>query len=445
MAKKTLIKNATIVNEGKSYVADVLIEGPFIAAIGQGLSSLNAEIIDAEGMHLLPGCIDDQVHFREPGLTHKADIYTESMAAVAGGVTSFMEMPNTNPAALTKDLLEQKYNLANGRAFANYSFYMGASNTNLDQVLSVNYKNVCGIKAFFGSSTGDMLMDDEQAIHQLFKNAPAIVAAHCEDENTVNKAIAAAKLKYGEDAPASIHEFTRSEEACYLSSSSMIKIAKEYNARFHVLHITTAKELDLFEPIPLAEKRITAEACVHHLWYTADDYATLGNKIKCNPSIKNASHREALLKALNDGRIDVIATDHAPHTIEEKAQPYFKAPSGLPLIQFTLPMMLEHVTNGTLSIERVVELMAHNVATLFNVKNRGYIREGYNADLVLVKLNRPELVVQAQLYYKCAWSPLEGTTLHNTVVGTFVNGHLTYINGQVIANPLGERLEFKTS
>jgi dihydroorotase len=385
-----LIKNATLVNEGRRYTADVLIRNQRIEQVGIGLSHPSARVIDAAGLLLLPGAIDDQVHFREPGLTHKGDIYTESRAAVAGGITSFMEMPNTVPNTFTQELLEDKYQIASRRSLANYSFFMGASNTNLEEVLRTNAAEVCGIKVFMGSSTGNMLVDDPNTLENLFARSPMLIATHCEDEQTIKDNLEKFKAEYGEHILAFMHPQIRSAEACYLSSSLAVSLAKKHGTRLHILHISTAKETGLFEKnIPLKDKKITAEACVHHLWFTDEDYARLGNRIKWNPAVKSAEDREGIRQALKEGRIDVVATDHAPHTIEEKAMPYLQAPSGGPLVQHALVAMLEMVQQGVFTLEEVVEKMAHNPAILFRIRERGFIREGYYADLVLVDPQAP--------------------------------------------------------
>lgn len=446
MSKSYLLKEATIVNEGKQYVADVLLKNNRIEKIASSISpSSNEEVIDAKGKYLLPGCIDDQVHFREPGLTHKANIATESAAAVAGGITSFMEMPNTVPNALTQELLQDKYDIAAQTSVGNYSFFMGASNENIDEVLKTNHQNVCGVKIFMGSSTGNMLVDNEKTLSDLFaKVPPMLIATHCEDEATVKANLAHYQSIYGEDIPVEMHPIIRNEEACYLSSSLAVRLAKKYNTRLHILHISTAKELSLFDnTIPLSEKMITAEACVHHLWFSDEDYAAKGNFIKWNPAVKTANDRAAIWEALLDDRIDVIATDHAPHTLEEKAQKYMKAPSGGPLVQHALLAMLEKVKEGRITIEKVVEKMAHAPAVLFQISERGYIREGYYADLVLVDPNQKVTVDKSNVLYKCGWSPFEGVTFHHQIEKTFVNGNLVYSNtGGVDASIKGQRLLF---
>lgn len=441
---RLLLLNCRIVNEGRIVEADVLIEDSFIAQISSGLSGkLADEVIDAQGRYLLPGVIDDQVHFREPGLTHKATIGSEAKAAVAGGVTSFMEMPNTVPNALTQDLLADKYTIAARTSVANYSFFMGMSNRNLDEVLRTDPRTVCGIKVFMGSSTGDMLVDDEHALNELFRQSPMLIATHCEDEATIRANAERYRTEYGVNAPAWIHPLIRSEEACFKSSSLAVELAHQHNTRLHILHITTADELALFDnTIPLTHKRITSEVCVHHLWFDSRDYERLGNQIKCNPAIKAPRHKEALLAALLDDRLDVIATDHAPHTWDEKSQPYWQAPSGLPLVQHPLLMMLEFVRQGKLPIETVVRKMCHAPADCFQIDRRGYVREGYWADLVLVDINQPTAVSKQNLVYQCGWSPLEGYTFGATVTHTIVSGRLVYQDGEVVSEQTGERLQF---
>ncbi|WEA02770.1 dihydroorotase [Mucilaginibacter sp. SJ] len=438
-----LIKAATIVNEHKQYIADVLIKDGLIDRIDSVIDTQADEIINAEGLHLLPGCIDDQVHFREPGLTYKADIYTESRAAVAGGITSFMEMPNTVPNTLTQELLEDKYQIASRNSLANYSFFMGASNNNLDAVLRTDISKVCGIKVFMGSSTGNMLVDDPHTLEKLFAQSPMLIATHCEDEATIKSNLAHYKQLLGENIPVRMHPKIRSAEACYLSSSMAVELAKKHDTRLHILHISTERETHLFSnTIPLKDKRITAEACIHHLWFTDADYETKGNYIKWNPAVKTESDRDGILRAVLDGRIDVIATDHAPHTIEEKEQPYLQAPSGGPLVQHALPAMLELYHHGKISLEQIAEKMAHNVATLFQIEKRGFIREGYWADLVLVDLNKPWNVNKSNILYKCNWSPFEGNTFRSQVAYTLISGNLAYANGSFIEGEAGKRLTF---
>jgi dihydroorotase len=442
---KILITNANIVNEGKVFLGSVLIDGEFISKIfiGEAQNAFAEKVIDAQGKYLLPGIIDDQVHFREPGLTHKAEIYTEAKAAAAGGVTSFMDMPNTVPNTLTQKLLEEKYQRASEVSLANYSFFMGASNENIDEVLKTNPKNVCGIKMFMGSSTGNMLVDNRTTLENIFSKCKMLIATHCEDEATVRENMEKFKAKYGENIPIECHPLIRSEEACYKSSSLAVELAKKYNSRLHILHISTAKELELFNnKIPLKEKRITAEVCVHHLWFSDEDYKTKGNFIKWNPAIKTKNDRDALLKGVLENKIDVICTDHAPHTLEEKKQSYFKAPSGGPLIQHSLVAMLELIHEKKITIEKVVEKMSHALADCFQIEKRGYIREGYFADLVLVDLNSPWTVEKNNILSKCGWSPFEGQTFHSNVSHTFVNGHLVYENGKFDESVKGKRLLF---
>ncbi len=444
MSKSYLIKNARIVNEGSVVEGDVLIEAGRIAKIDSsiGPKSANINVIDAEGKYLMPGIIDDQVHFREPGLTHKGDLHSESRAAVAGGITSFMEQPNTKPAATTVEELEKKYQRAAQVSLANYSFNMGASNDNLEELKKVSKRDVAAIKIFMGSSTGNMLVDQQKTLEGIFQLDHQLIT-HCEDEQTIRTNLEKAKQQYGEDIPMSMHPVIRSEEACYLSSSTAVELAKKYNSRLHVFHISTAKETELFtNKIPLAEKRITAEVCVHHLWFDDSQYESKGSHIKWNPAVKQASDREGLWKALLDGRLDVVATDHAPHTLEEKSNKYLKAPSGGPLVQHALPAMMERVHNGVWDIQTMVEKMCHNPAILFRMEDRGYIREGYHADLVLLEPNRPWKVSKDNILYKCQWSPFEGTVFKSKVTHTFVNGHLAFKEGNFDDSQLGERLLF---
>lgn len=437
-----IIKQATIVNEEKQFIADVLLNNGRIEKIARHIETpTGAREINAEGLHLLPGAIDDQVHFREPGLTHKANIHSEARAAVAGGVTSFMEMPNTVPAALTQELLEDKYAIAAQSSVANYSFFMGVSNDNVEEVLKTNKKKneVAGIKIFMGSSTGNMLVDNYITLNKIFGDAEMLIATHCEDERVV----AANKLKYPNADHASFHPLIRDTNACFDSSFSAIQLAKQNDTRLHILHISTAKELQLFSNMmPLAEKRITNEVCVHHLHFTADDYERLGNQIKCNPAIKAPENKEALWKALLDDTLDIIATDHAPHTWEEKQLPFAQAPAGLPLVQHSVLLMLHYVQQDKISIEKVVEKMAHAPAICFQVKERGYIREGYYADLILVDLKKEYIVSKENILYRCGWSPMEGMTLPASITHTFVNGNVVYENGKVIENQHGMRLAF---
>lgn len=443
--QKYLIKNAQIVNEGTIRTADVLLSGGRIEKINSQISATNGAIeINAEGKHLLPGVIDDQVHFREPGLTHKATIYTESKAAVAGGVTSFMEMPNTQPPVFTQELLEDKYAIGAASSLANYSFFMGTSNDNLDEVLRTNEKKdrVCGVKIFMGSSTGGLLVDNPLSLEHIFEGTELLIATHCEDERIIRKNLEAAKAS-GRTLTAADHPIIRNEEACFESSFYAIQLAKKFNTRLHILHISTEKELTLFgNMLPLKEKRITSEVCVHHLHFTSEDYAQLGNQIKCNPAIKAPNNRAALWKALLDDRLDIIATDHAPHIWAEKQEDYLHAHAGLPLVQHSLPLMLHYVKEGAIRLEKVVEKMSHAPSECFQIRQRGYIREGYYADLVLVDLNQPTTVSKDNIYYKCGWSPLEGTTFPSSVTHTFVNGHLVYGKEGFDESQKGMRLEF---
>ena len=444
------ILNAQLINEGQIKPADVRIENGFITEVGTSVSAKPGDvIIDAAGTYLMPGVIDDQVHFREPGLTHKATIRSESRAGVAGGVTTFMEMPNTTPNALTQSLLQDKYDIAGATAFGNYSFFMGASNNNLDEVLRTDARAVCGVKVFMGSSTGNMLVDNEQTLDALFRECPMLIATHCEDEVTVRANTERYKAEYGDNAgprsaPAHIHPLVRDEKACLTSSSMAVELAKGHNTRLHILHLTTADELVLFRnDIPLTEKRITAEVCVHHLHFTADDYERLGNQIKCNPAIKAAHHRDALWKALLDDRLDIIATDHAPHTWAEKQQPYWQAPSGLPLVQHPLLLMLEAAWQGKISPEKVVQKMAHAPADCFQIDRRGYVREGYWADLVLVDPRQRTHVTPESILYQCGWSPLLGETFNHRITHTFVSGKLVYENDRFQTEKAGQRLAFR--
>lgn len=438
-----LIKNGTLVNEGKIAEKDILIENGFITKIDTDISHPTAQVIDAKGKHILPGVIDDQVHFREPGLTHKANIYTESKAAVAGGITSFMEMPNTVPNTLTQELLQDKYDIANNTSLANYSFFMGASNENMEEVLKTNPKEVCGVKIFMGSSTGNMLVDNRQTLEGIFSKCDILIATHCEDEETVRKNLAEYKAKYGDDIPVKYHPLIRSEEACYLSSSLAVELAKKHDTRLHILHISTAKELSLFSnKLPLAEKRITAEACIHHLWFEDSFYDSKGNFIKWNPAVKTAKDRDAILKAVNDNIIDVIATDHAPHTLEEKQNVYTKAPSGGPLVQHALPAMLELARQGKITLTHVVQKMSHDVATCFQIDKRGFIREGYHADIVIANLKSPWQVSKENILYKCGWSPFEGQTFQSKIEKTLVNGRVVYDNGNFNEEIKGQRMLF---
>lgn len=439
-----LIKKATLVNEGEIFVADVLIEEDRIKEIaGEIEAEKGLKVIDAKGMYLLPGAIDDQVHFREPGLTHKGEIYTEAKAAVAGGVTSFMEMPNTNPQTTTLNELNKKYQRASECSLANYSFYMGTTNGNLDEIKKVDFKEVCGLKIFMGSSTGDMLVDNKEVLEKIFSSVKTLIAVHCENDPMVKENQQRILEEYGDDIDASFHPIIRNEEVCYSSSKAAVELAKKHNARLHILHISTAKELSLFRnDIPLKEKKITAEACVHHMWFSDDDYKTKGNFIKWNPAVKTLYDRDHILEAVADGRIDVIATDHAPHTIDEKSQSYLKAPSGGPLVQHAIIAMIDLYKQGKISLETMVQRMSHNVADLFEIKDRGYIREGYFADLVLVDLNSSTKVEKSNLLYKCGWSPFEGHVFSSRILKTFVNGHLVYDNGKFDEATKGKRLTF---
>lgn len=440
-----LIKNAKIVNEGKIVVGDVLIENEWIVEIAENISpkSPDCKIIEAEGQYLMPGAIDDQVHFREPGLTHKGTIASESRAAVAGGITSFIEQPNTVPNAVTQELLEDKYQIAAKTAYANYSFMMGGTNDNLEELLKTNPKNVAGIKLFLGSSTGNMLVDNQEALEKIFSSTKMLIAVHCEDEGTIRANLERYKAEFGEDIPVEYHHLIRSEEACYLSSSKAIELAQKTGARLHVFHLSTAKEMALFtNKIPLEEKQITAEVCIHHLWFTDADYKTKGNLIKWNPAVKTAADRDALWKALLDDRIDVIATDHAPHTLEEKQQVYTKAPSGGPLVQHAVVAMFEAYHQGKISIEKIVEKMCHNPAKIFKIEKRGFIKEGFYADLVLVDTAMPWNVKKENILAQCGWSPFEGYNFKSRITHTFVNGNLVYHNFKVNDQPFGKRLLF---
>lgn len=445
MSQRYLIKNCTIVNEGRSIVQDLLISNGRIEKIGPSLSTSSSVIeINGEGKHLLPGAIDDQVHFREPGLTHKATIYTEAKAAVAGGVTSFMEMPNTIPPVFTQELLEDKYKIASQSSLANYSFFMGTSNTNAEEVLKTNArkKDICGVKIFMGSSTGGLLVDNYNTLNHIFSESEVLIATHCEDERVIKANLE--KLLQNKPVPEpSDHPIIRDENACYESSLTAIQIAKKYNTRLHILHISTEKELQLFSNmLPLEEKRISSEVCVHHLHFTSNNYAEKGNFIKCNPAIKAPHNREALWTALLDDRLDVIATDHAPHTLAEKQEPFMKAHAGLPLVQHSVLLMLKYVKEGKITIEKMVSKMSHAVATCFQIADRGFIREGYYADLVLVDLNQTTKVTKENILYKCGWSPLENEVFPAAITHTFVNGHLVYGNGVWDESKQGERLGF---
>lgn len=439
-----LIRNATVVNEGRSFPADVLVRRGTIERVAEeGIgTAANVEEIDASGLFLIPGAIDDQVHFREPGLTHKEDIHRASMAAAAGGVTSFMEMPNTQPQTLTQELLAEKYALGAARSVVNYSFYMGVSNDNIDELLRTDPRNVCGLKAFLGSSTGNMLVDKPETLDAVFRQSHMLLAIHAEDEGTIRRNMAAAVARYGEDIPMAEHPAIRSAEACYLSSSNAVALAREHDTRLHVLHISTARETDLFEKGFRRDKRITAEACIHHLWFTDAAYALKGSLVKWNPAIKTEADREAIRAAVKDGRIDVIATDHAPHTLEEKRRPYAQCPSGGPLIQHSVVAMLELVEQGVFTLEMVVDRLSHAPARLFDIRDRGFIREGQRADLVLVDRNAPWTVGRHDLLYKCGWSPFEGQRFTSRVKHTWVNGHHVYGENGVDDTVRGERLLF---
>jgi dihydroorotase len=438
-----LIKNISVVNEGEIRVADVFFNNGRIEKIDPVINKMASLEIDGTGKYLLPGIIDDQVHFREPGLTHKATIYTESRAAVAGGVTSFMEMPNTIPNALTQELLSKKYGIASQSSLANYSFYMGVSNDNYDEVMRTSVEDVCGVKIFMGSSTGNMLVDNEQALERIFANSHKIIATHCESEKVILDNMTKVKSRYGENITAALHPIIRDEKACYASSSHAVQLAKKHGTRLHILHISTEEEIGLFDnSIPLKEKKITAEVCVHHLHFSSDDYALLGNKIKCNPAIKDPHHKPALLKALLNNSFDVIATDHAPHTLEEKHHPYLNAPAGLPLVQHSLQLMLRFYFDKQISLERIVEKMSHAPAELFGVKERGFLREGYYADAFILDLNAEQTIAKENIFYKCKWSPLENEIMKGIITDTFVNGNIVYMNGKFDESSNGMRLKF---
>ncbi len=443
--KKYLIKNVFVASENYYDIYDVFIEPPFISRIERIIDDVKENIIEinGEGKILMPGMIDDQVHFREPGLTHKGDIYTESKAAVAGGITSYMEMPNTNPSATTIEELEKKYAIAQKQSLANYSFYIGASNDNLEEILKTDFTKVCGVKVFMGSSTGNLLVNDKKALENLFSECKALITTHCEDDTIIKKNLEKITEEYGFDLPTYFHPIIRNEDACYTSSKYAVDLAKKYKTRLHILHISTAKELSLFtNQLPLKEKHITAEACIHHLWFCDEDYERLGNKIKWNPAIKTKYDRDKIIEAVNNNIIDVIATDHAPHTLEEKSKPLLEAPSGGPLVQHALLALLELYHKKNFSLETIVRKTSHNVANLFNIKNRGHIEEGYYADLVLVDLHKPYMVTTNNLLYKCKWSPFENYSFSSTIEKTFVNGHLAYDNGTFDESKKGMRLEF---
>ncbi|WP_417427618.1 dihydroorotase [Halpernia sp.] len=442
---KILIKNATLINENQIFKSDLLIENDLIKKISNDISEENLDkIIDASGKYILPGIIDDQVHFREPGLTWKGDIESESRAAIAGGITSFIEQPNTVPNAVTQEILEEKYKIAAKNSYANYSFMMGGTNDNLEELLKTNPRNVAGIKLFLGSSTGNMLVDNPETLEKIFSKVKLLIAVHCEDETTIRENLEKAKQEFGEDIPVEMHPIIRSEEACYISSSNAIELAKKTGARLHVFHLSTAKEMDLFRnDIPLKDKKITAEVCIHHLSFSDNDYAEKGNFIKWNPAIKTQKDQDELWKALLDDRIDVIATDHAPHTLEEKSKKYLQAPSGGPLVQHALNQMLEHYKNGKISLEKLVQKMCHNPAILFEIEKRGFLKEGFKADLVLVDLNEEYTVSKKNILAKCGWSPFEGKTFHSKITHTFVNGNLVFDNGEINSDKYGERLLFE--
>lgn len=441
---RILLKNATIVNEGKQFESDLLIVNERIEKIAPEISDDQARVIDLKGKYLIPGMIDDQVHFREPGLTNKANIFTESRAAVAGGITSFMEMPNTKPNTVTQGLLEDKYQIAQASSIANYSFYMGATNENIEEVLRTDSKNVCGVKIFMGSSTGNMLVDNEETLKGIFSQCPMLIATHCEDEAIIQANMDEYRKKYGEEVPIRFHPMIRSEEACYKSSSLAVSLAKKYGTRLHILHISTAKELELFDnTIPLKDKKITAEACVHHLWFSREDYERKGTLIKWNPAVKTKEDRVALWEAVKNNKIDVLATDHAPHTLEEKNQTYFNAPSGGPLVQHAVLAILQKVDEEVITIEKAVEKMSHAVADCFGIVERGYIREGYYADLVVIDNKKKTKVERGNILYKCGWSPFEGVTFDHSIHSTFVNGKIVYSEGKILEGNTGLRMTFK--
>lgn len=443
---KTLITNGKLVNEGKIQEVDILLDGEHIVKIAPSISDVHAKIVDVAGKYILPGIIDDQVHFREPGLTHKGTIASESRAAVGGGITTFMEQPNTVPQATTLEKLEQKFSIASETAFANYSFPFGGTNDNLEELKRLDKNSCSGIKLFLGSSTGNMLVDDEEVIESIFRSTDMVISAHCEDETTIRRNLAKYMETYGDDIPMEYHPLIRSEEACYLSSSRAIALAEKTGARLHVFHLSTAKEMDLFRnDIPLAEKKITAEVCLHHLWFSDADYKEKGALIKWNPAVKTAQDRDALWEALLDDRIDIVATDHAPHTLAEKDNVYTKAPSGGPLVQHALPAMLEKHLEGKISLEIIVQKMCHNPSILFQIQKRGYVREGFYADLAIVDLNSPCKVTKENIAYKCGWSPFENLTFKASVTHTFVNGHLAYENGVFSNERNAKRLTFNRS
>ena len=442
--KDIVFKEARIINRGKITEADVWVRGDRIERIDPSIGlKQNATEVAVNGRYIMPGVIDDQVHFREPGLEHKATIYTESRAAIAGGVTSFMEMPNTRPPAVTQELLEAKYKIASTNAWANYSFFMGATNDNLEEVIKTDPATVCGVKVFMGSSTGNMLVDNKETLEKLFASCPTLLAAHCEDEATIRANMAEAEARYGSMIPPSAHPWIRNREACLLSSTLGIGLARKYNTRFHILHISTKEETHLFETGPVSSKRITSEACAHHMYFSDRDYIALGNQIKCNPAIKGEEDRAAILQAVLDDKIDIIASDHAPHTWVEKSEPYANAPAGLPLVQHTLLMMLSHWKEGRISIERIVEKMCHAPADCFRLIGRGYVEEGCFADLVLLDPNKDTTITKENILYKCAWSPLENQTLPGRIEGTWVNGVRLFEDGSIIGAPAGRRLSFR--
>ncbi len=441
--KRVLFKEARLINRGQIIETDLLVVNDRIERIDSSISVKGiVDEIAVDGVYLMPGVIDDQVHFREPGLTHKATIFSESRAGVAGGVTSFMEMPNTKPAALTQQLLEDKYKIASTNAWANYSFFMGAGNDNLDEVLKTDPQNVCGVKVFMGSSTGNMLVDNRETLERLFSQCQSLIATHCEDEATIIANLAEAQSTYGDHIPPSAHPAIRSREACYLSSSIAVELAKKHNTRLHILHISTLEEVALFEKGPIGNKRITSEACVHHMYFSEQDYITLGNQIKCNPAIKTLADQKAILQAVLDDRIDIIASDHAPHTWDEKSQPYNQSPSGLPLIQHELQMMLTHWRDGLIGLEKIIEKMCHAPADCFRVVDRGYLDEGYYADIVMLDTKKETYVSKENILYQCGWSPLEGIHLPGVIAGTWVNGILCFAAGSVVGVPTGRRLSF---
>ncbi|MDA3808167.1 MAG: dihydroorotase [Thiomicrorhabdus sp.] len=440
--RSILIVQATIVNEGQQWVGDVLVKNGRIVEVAEHIVTEADQVIEAKGLMLLPGMIDDQVHFRDPGLTAKGDIATESKAALAGGTTTFMDMPNVKPTTTTIENLEAKYQIGAEKAWSNYSFYFGATNDNLDELKRVNPRNVCGVKIFMGASTGNMLVDREQALRDIFTHSPTLITTHCEDTPMINAQEEIYRAKYGDDVPAFEHPNIRCREACYKSSSFAVQLAQETGADLHILHLTTAEEMELFEPGPVEGKKITAEACVHHLWFTEDDYAAKGHYIKCNPAIKKQSDRDAIRQAVREGRIDIIATDHAPHSEVEKNNPYFSAPAGLPQVQQSIPALLDMVHDGVFDIETIVQKTAHNVAIRYQIEERGYIREGYWADLILVDMNKPHTDDKAHNLYKCQWSPWEGHTFKSSVISTIVSGELKYHQGQFAAFTPGKRVLF---